>query len=227
MDITYGIAFWGGIVSVFSPCVFPLIPSFYAQLVAFNPKGRTINLVLNTFFFILGFTVVFIFLGANVSLVGRLLFNNLRLLQRVGGVIIVILGLSMAGVIDVSILHSRKKGRYKGPGGIVGSFMLGVVLASGWLPCVGPVLSSILIISSNANTVIDGVILLSFYSLGFALPIMLSMLLLGRLVSLRALNRYLPILYKTSGFVLVIIGCLVFFDYLSKISLWLGGVLIG
>ena len=227
MDISNGIAFWGGIVSVFSPCVFPLIPSFYAQLVAFNPKGKPLYLVLNTLLFILGFTLVFIFLGANASLIGRYIYNYLRLIQRIGGIFIIAFGLSMVGIIDVNILPKGKNNRYKGPGGMLGSFMLGVVLGSGWLPCVGPVLSSILILSTNTATVTDGVVLLGFYSMGFAIPIAISMLLLGRLVSLKVLNKYLPFLYKASGIILVIIGTLIFFDYLSIISIWLGGFFLG
>lgn len=225
MDITNGIAFWGGVVSVFSPCVFPLIPSFYAQLVAFNPKGKPLYLILNTIFFILGFTFVFIFLGANASIIGQFLFNYLKLIQRLGGLIIVILGLSMLEVIDIKLPAIGKRGRYKGPGGVLGSFLLGVVLGSSWLPCVGPVLASILILSTSTTTVIEGIILLGFYSLGFAIPIIISMLLVGNLV--RSISKFLPIFYKLSGVILIIVGILVFFDFLSKISIWLGGFFLG
>ncbi|SES72896.1 cytochrome c biogenesis CcdA family protein [Anaerobranca gottschalkii] len=222
MDITLGIAFWGGMVSVLSPCVFPLIPSFYAQLVAFNHKGKGVNLILNTIVFVLGFSLVFIFLGVNASIIGRVLFNYLSIIRRIGGFFIVLFGLSMLGVIQLNLFATTKK-RKQDVGGMLGSFLFGIFLGTGWLPCVGPVLASILILSTNVNTVLDGAILLSAYSLGFAIPIVVSMIFMGKILKIKTINKYLPYLHKLSGFILILVGILLFFDYLSVISLWLVG----
>nr|WP_278276723.1 cytochrome c biogenesis protein CcdA [Anaerobranca californiensis] len=106
-------------------------------------------------------------------------------------------------------------------GGMLGSFLFGIFLGTGWLPCVGPVLASILILSTNVNTVFDGAILLAAYSLGFAIPIVVSMIFMGKMMNIKRINRYLPYLHKLSGFILILVGILLFFDYLSVISLWL------
>ncbi len=223
MDINYGIAFWGGIISVLSPCVFPLLPSIFAQMVAFNNRGNTLYLIINTFNFILGFTLVFVFLGAKVTLFGRILYSFLPVLRRVGGMLIIVMGLNMTGLINLNFIPQRG-GVYKGPKGILGSFFMGVILASGWLPCVGPILTSILILSTNSTTVSKGIMYLLVYSMGFAVPIFIFMVLFGKFINLNKLNKFLPIIHKISGILLIIIGILVFFDYLSWISIWLGGI---
>ena len=168
--------------------------------------------------------MVFIFLGASASLVGRIMFNALGIVRRVGGMIIVLMGLNMLEVLDFSFIPVRGRviKKHKGMGG---SLILGVVLAGGWLPCVGPILASILVLGSNTATMAQGISLLALYSLGFALPIMVSMMLFGTLLNLSKINKYLPFVHKVSGFILIIVGVLVFFDYLSIISIWLGGVL--
>ncbi|QNO16293.1 cytochrome c biogenesis protein CcdA [Alkalicella caledoniensis] len=223
MEINFYIAFGAGVVSILSPCIFPLLPSLFAQMVAFNPRGKKLILFFNTVSFILGFSIIFILLGGSASILGRVIYNTLGVLRRIGGMFIVLMGLNMVGIINLNLFPVRSR-VIKKHNSYGGSFLLGVVLAGGWLPCVGPVLASILVLGSNSATVYEGMFLLSFYCLGFSLPIFVSMMFFGSILNISKLNKYLPLIQRISGIILIVVGILVFFDYLSIISIWLGGI---
>lgn len=229
-------AFAAGVLSFVSPCVFPLIPAYLAQLTGMSmdelqgarDEGQQRALMLNALAFVIGLAVVFTIFGASATLLGRFLANNQTLVGRVAGFLIVVFGLHLLGVIRIPWLMREARvdmadarGQAAGP---VGSFLMGGAFGVGWTPCIGPVLASILAIASQANTVGVGMALLFIYSLGLGLPFLLMAYLLNRAVGeklLRRVRSYLPRLEAASGVLLIVMGLLVFTGDLIALSNWI------
>ncbi|MDI6785341.1 MAG: cytochrome c biogenesis protein CcdA [bacterium] len=220
------VAFTAGIFTFFTPCFFPLIPSYLTFItgLSFNDllsdaslKSTRYNLLLNTLFFILGFSVIFIILGASITYLGRLLYDYQGIFKKVGGVIIILLGLYILGAFRIDLLQKEFKIHLsQRPLGFLGSFFVGITFAFGWSPCVGPILGSILIYASTTSTLYQGIYLLIFYSLGLAIPFLLVAILLGRFINyFSKLKKYLPLINKICGIFLVLIGTIIFFDKLK------------
>jgi len=228
-DISLYGAFLAGILSFLSPCVLPLVPSFityltglsFADLQEEHPthlvRQRTI---IHSLLFISGFTIVFVLLGASATFIGGFLRENMTVMRKIGGVLIVLFGLHVSGLIPIGMLLGEKRVTlHNKPAGYFGSVLVGVAFAAGWTPCIGPILASILIVAAEEATVFRGIVLLLVYSLGLAIPFFLSSLALHRfLVLFNRFKKYIRIFEIVTGLFLVIAGLLIFFDRLSSLQ---------
>jgi cytochrome c-type biogenesis protein len=210
----------------------PLIPSYliFISGITFDnynelefKKYRKIVLI-HSIFFVLGFSFVFISLGMSSSLLGKFLSTYQTYIKRLGGLILILMGLYYLNIIRIPMLDHEKIIHLKEkPVGLLGSFIVGITFSIGWTPCIGPALSSILIIASTTQNILEGVYLLSLYSLGLAIPFIISSLIFDRLFTL--LKRFTYVVkysMKIMGMLLVIIGVLLFSSYYSTLSLRLG-----
>ena len=181
--IEFFVAFGAGLISFLSPCVLPLIPGYISFI-----SGSSINELLENkkinilplILFTLGFSFVFIMFGAVASYLGQVLLQNSQTLRVIAGLIIIIFSLQLIGIININFLNFEKKIYTKKNNNIWFSFIIGMAFGFGWTPCIGPILGSILALASTEETVFKAIILLSFYSLGLAIPFILSGYLMQR-----------------------------------------------
>jgi len=223
---TFFAVFGAGLVSFFSPCVIPLIPAYVSYLTGVSVDRlregefkRTVAFS-RGFGFVLGFSVVFIIMGAAVTYAGQLLYSNRVMLTRAGGVMVFLAGLHLMGAFPIKAFMKEHRIPYVPRGaGFITSFLLGTAFAAGWTPCVGPVLSGVLVYAASSQKVAAGVVMLGIYSLGFAVPFLATAMAIDYLASyLRAVNKFLPWISKTSGLILVLLGILLFFDRLAVLT---------
>ena len=237
-EISVLIAFSGGLLSFFSPCVLPLIPSYisyitgvsFKELTDVEEKRKLKRVTIShSCLFILGFSTIFILMGASASYLGQLLTQYQYWIMRVGGVLIIILGLhfviyQLFPLREVFPFLQREK-RFqlkKKPLGYVGSFLAGIVFAAGWTPCIGPILSTILIYASTSRHFTTGVFLLAVYSLGLGIPFFLSSLAFNSFLSaFERFRRYLNVIVFVSGLFLIGIGILFLTDSFRVFSTYL------
>ncbi len=217
-DISLLAAFAAGAVSFLSPCVLPVVPAYLAVL-AGGETGARRQFAVRTVCFFAGFTVVFVAMGATASLLGQLFLEHQDTVRRVGAVFIVLMGLQLIGLLRLPGLDRERRlapgGRLGGP---LGAFVLGLAITAGWTPCVGPILAAILAYAGIDGTVSHGVLLLTAYAAGFALPFLLFTLLYRRFSArIRARYRWLPVIQRAAGAVLVATGVLLFFDLVQKL----------
>jgi cytochrome c-type biogenesis protein len=228
-DFSGFVAFISGLLSFFSPCILPLVPSYliFISGITFDDytglqsrKYRKIVLI-HSLAFILGFSFVFVALGISSSVLGRLLSNYQVYVMRIGGFILIILGLYYLDIVKIPFLNREKVFHLQEkPVGLFGSFIIGVTFSLGWTPCVGPALSSILIIASTTESIWGGIYLLGLYSLGLAIPFMISAFIFDQLFGLmKKFSSIVKYSMKILGVLFIIIGVLFFFSY------W--GVVIG
>lgn len=233
-NISIFLALSAGVLSFFSPCVFPLIPAYVAHLTDGTVLSGKVNtgkkvLFLRSIGFILGFSIVFVLLGASASFIGQLFLKNKLLIQMIGGVLIVIFGLQMLGIFKIKFLMFEKRFEQKGYSKVttVRSFLLGVAFGSGWTPCVGLALSSILLLASSSETIYSGMFLLWIYSLGLGIPfLILSIIVTHSLHIVKKINRLLPKLSLVNGLILIVMGILLFTGQMQKISAYLSAYTI-
>jgi len=211
-----GVSFIAGILSFFSPCILPLIPIYISYITGVSveelQKGEKeiIKILSLTLSFIFGFTVVFVLMGASATAIGNLLLEKKDVLRIIGGAIIIIFGLHLTGILKIKKLYTEKRITFKKKKiGYLGAFLFGMAFSAGWTPCVGPVLSSILIIAANEKTVFRGMILLFFYSLGIGIPFIITSLLLHKLLgTLSKIKRHYKKIEIITGILLIILGIL-------------------
>lgn len=228
-SISYLGAFVAGLLSFLSPCVLPLIPSYityitglsFGELQAEHPdhvvRQKT---VLHSLAFIAGFTVVFVLLGASATLMGSFLQGHMTLIRKAGGVLVVLFGLHVAGLLPIRWLLGEKRLNIRHrPAGYLGSFLVGLAFAAGWTPCIGPILASILMIAATEEKVGQGIVLLLLYSIGLGIPFLLSALALHRFIILfNRFKRFIRIFEIITGLFLVVVGVLIFTNWLSQLS---------
>lgn len=226
--MSLGIAAGAGLLSFASPCVVPLVPAYLGYLSGANVNaqgqlvGQRRQLVLHALLFVLGFTLVFTALGASVGLIGYVLLQNLPVVQKVGGIVLVVLGLHSLRLFNVPFLNRTAQldiSRVGRDRGYVGSLLIGAIFAAGWTPCVGIVLSGILTLAAASATAAQGALLLVAYSLGLGVPFVLSALALERARGwLRRLNSRPGLVERVSGVMLVGMGILVYTNAMSILS---------
>src|SRR5665648_111114 len=233
MDVTYFDALIAGLLSFLSPCVLPLVPPYlcflggttFDQLTGEDetPSHVYKTVVLSSVAFVLGFTTVFVILGASATVAGQLVAENLPLLAKIAGVLIIIAGLHFLGVIHIPILH--REARYHAdtrPAGLLGAYLIGLAFAFGWTPCIGPVLGSILAVAAGEDSVSQGVSLLFVYSLGLGIPFILAAVAIKPFM--RAMQRYrghLAVMEKVLGAFLVLTGILFLTNSMTLIAGWI------
>lgn len=230
-DVSLLAAFGAGVLSFVSPCVLPIIPGYLSfisglsfQELASQSRGSVIKKVtINTLFFVLGFSVVFVLLGATASSVGQILKDNLSIFNKVAGVVIVIFGLHIIGVYRIPFLNYEKRIHSQGkPLGVLGAFLVGLAFAFGWSPCIGPILAGILILAANQATVGNGMVLLGAYSLGLGIPFLITGVAFNYFLGFSGwLKRHFRTVEIVSGGFLVIVGILIFFNSLGVIGQFL------
>ena len=219
------IAFGAGLISFLSPCVLPLIPGYISFI-----SGASLNELLekkkiNIFpiiLFTLGFSFVFIMFGAAASYLGQLLLQNSQTLRIIAGLIIVIFSLQLIGFINISFLNFEKKIYTNKNNNIWFSFVVGMAFGFGWTPCIGPILGSILALASTEETIFKAIILLSFYSLGLAIPFILSGYLMQRfLMFSKNFKKNINFVSKSGGIILLITGILILTNQLQVLGYYL------
>ena len=222
------IAFVAGLLTFFTPCVFPLIPSYISYITGFSieelSRGDTRLLlnksILGSLCFILGFSIIFILLGFSASFAGSLIFEFQNYLRIIGGIIIIFFGLTLTGLFKINLLNIEKRiGIKDKPVGYAGSFILGMTFAAGWVPCVGPILSSILILASTSGSRFFGGLLLFSYCFGLGAPIFMSAVAFNYFLSVyKGVTKHLILISIASGVILIIIGSLLVTDNLIAFS---------
>src|SRR4030043_1831914 len=226
------IAFTAGLLSFASPCVLPLVPSYityitgvsFKELVDVEVRSKLRwATIFHSLFFIIGFSLVFILMGASATYLGQLLAQYQYWIMKGGGVLIILLGIHFTGIINIPFLHIEKRFEMrKRPLGYVGSFVVGVVFAAGWTPCIGPILSTILIYASPSKNFYTGILLLFLYSMGLGLPFFLASLAFNSFLStFEKMKRYMRVITLVSGLFLIAIGILMLTDTFQEINNYL------
>lgn len=225
-------AFIFGLLSFVSPCVLPIVPGYISFISGStlgdlqSNEGKTkINskVILNSLAFVFGFSIIFILLGAAATKIGIAVNDNLPILSKIAGVFIIVFGLHMTGLFKISFLNYEKRFQLEEKKfGFIGSILIGMAFAFGWTPCIGPVLGTILTIASQQDTVNEGIILLSSYSLGLGIPFLITAISLNLFFSFfNKVKKYFHVIEVIGGVLLIIIGILVFTNYLSVIAVYL------
>lgn len=231
VDVSFGLAFLAGLVSFLSPCVLPVVPGYLTFV-----SGMTLDelregdvararsrAVVHAALFGVGFGLVFMSLGAAATAAGQLLTRWLPVITRLGGVLVVVFGLYMAGLVRLpGLARERRVHLASRPGGWLGSLAVGVAFGAGWTPCIGPVLGSILLYAGLEQTVLEGTLLLGTYGLGLAVPFVGSAVGLNWfLAGSRHLRRWLPWVERGAGFVLIVLGLLMLSGHFVALTAFL------
>lgn len=228
-SVSVAIALTAGLLSFLSPCVLPLVPSYLSFV-----TGMTLDdlqdeeidrrvILVQAGLFVLGFSAVFMLLGASASFLGQFFRVYEVWLARVGGVLIIILGLHLMGVFRITaLLRERRMHLADKPAGHLGTLAVGAAFGAGWTPCIGPVLGAILTLAGTSETIWSGVGLLAAYSVGLAVPFLLAAVALGHFLSaFKRFRRWIPILEKASGALLIILGILLLTGTFTVLSSYL------
>jgi cytochrome c-type biogenesis protein len=225
--VSFILAFSAGLLSFLSPCVLPLIPAYVSYLtgsaVTDIKSGKDkLNLFYKSIGFVIGFTIIFILMGASVSSLGKLFSENQSLFRKISGIIIIIFGLHTIGLLKINMLYREKRLLPFGTSKNIDSVFIGMAFSTGWTPCIGPILSTILIYAGNQNTIGKGILLLLIYSLGLAVPFLLTALAIGNFsVYFKKFSRFLPAVSTVSGVLMLIMGILIFTNRLTIVSRYL------
>lgn len=226
-------ALLAGLASFLSPCILPMIPSYLAFITGIsleelsqdqNLKKVRKSVITNSLFFILGFSILFIAMGASATFLGKFLSRNIRWLEIIGGSLVVILGLHFAGLFKIKFLDREKKIHLnKKPLGLFGTVLVGMAFGAGWTPCVGPILGSILTMAAATQDITKGIILLISYSIGLGIPFLIAGLLIHKFFEyFKTIQKYFRVITLVGGILLVIIGILLITGYFTTISSFLG-----
>lgn len=220
-------AFVAGLLSFLSPCVLPLVPGYVSLI-----SGATVEdlqssdrrllrtVMLHSITFVLGFSVVFIALGAVATSVGQFANQYHALLTKIAGGVVIIFGLHLTGLLKIKALYADKRlHNVKGSSSVAGSFLVGFAFAFGWTPCIGPILAAILLLAETQDTVLKGILLLAIYSLGLAVPFLLTSLGVDRFLAFYGrFRRHLHTVEVISGVLLIAVGVLIFLNNLRLLS---------
>jgi len=230
-EVSLLLAFVAGVLGFASPCIVPLIPGYLsfvsglslAEMDLAARRARVGQVLAATALFVLGFSVIFTALGASASALGSFVVDNRVALGRVGGIVVVLLGLSVLGVIRVpGLVRERRLLVTRRPGGLLGAVPVGMAFGFAWTPCVGPVLAAILTLAATAQGATDGALLLFAYSLGLGLPFLLAAALVTTAVdALGWLRRHGRTVEVFSGGFLVVMGTAMIFDLVFRLNTWI------
>ncbi len=231
MNVNGIAAFVSGLLSFFTPCILPLVPSYIIYISGVTVRdmsapaaGHRKKVFIHSLLFVLGFSFVFVALGISSSLIGSFLYHYQAYIIRVGGVVLIALGLFYLDILKIPFFNRQYMLQLEQkPIGLLGSFIVGITFSLGWTPCVGPALSSILIVASMDGRASHGLYLLSLYSLGLAIPFLMSSLVFDKLFFLLKkysfVSRYAV---RALGILLIIIGILMVTSLYNQLNLWLG-----
>jgi len=224
------VAFTAGLFSFLSPCVLPLFPSYVSFITGMSVADLTTDLspvarrrvLIHALTFVLGFSLVFVALGASFSAAAQFLLDYRQWIRRIGGAFIVIFGLYIVGLLKIGFFGRTQQWQLREkPAGYLGSLAVGITFAIGWTPCVGPILGAILSLAGTAETVQRGIGLLVAYSAGLGLPFLISAAALGPFLAFfKRYRPFIPVVERAAGVVLVVVGVLVFTNYYVVLNTW-------
>jgi cytochrome c-type biogenesis protein len=231
-EVSIGGAFLAGLLSFLSPCVLPLVPPYLCYITGYSledlsdsrdrKSGRTPEVVVAALLFVIGFSAVFVAMGATASAVGQLLREHMGLLAKISGAFIVVMGLHFLGVFKLTLLHRQAYYRHEvRPAGLIGAFAIGVAFAFGWTPCIGPVLAVILAVAASTESISQGSILLSIYSAGLGVPFIAAALFVGSFLGfLRRFRHHVLKVEKLMGALLIVTGVMFITGSIQTLSYW-------
>jgi cytochrome c-type biogenesis protein len=235
-NLSLFIAFTAGLFTFISPCVLPLIPSYLSFITGISfeqlntaedsKKLRRVT-IFHSLMFILGFSIVFILLGASATFLGGFLRQYQNLIAKIGGALIILFGLHISGLLKIKFLQKEKRMHLRDkPLGYFGSAMVGLTFAAGWTPCIGPILGTILVFAGTTANLYRGIFLLVSYSLGLAIPFFLTSLAVNSaLPYFKKLTAHLRIISIISGVFLIVIGILLITGYFNRLGMYLSSIL--
>jgi cytochrome c-type biogenesis protein len=224
-----GGAYLAGLASFLSPCVFPLVPGYLSYLAGtagqqvqrdVAPAELRWQIALHALFFVLGFSLIFVALGATASSLGDFLRGHQILLRQIAGWVLIVAGLQVAGALRImGLMRERRVEVDRGDPALLKSALIGMAFGAGWTPCVGPFLGSILTLAASTGSLREGVVLLLVYSFGLGLPFLITGLLIDRIApAFRRIARYTPLISLASGAMLVVMGMLVLSGTLVQLA---------
>ena len=231
-DIPLTIAFLAGILSFLSPCVLPIVPGFISYIVGKSfadlqnsSSVNSLKLLPYVLLFTLGFSSVFIIMGASIDFLSDIFFDFKRQLNFISGILIITLGLYFIGIIKIPFLDFERKFKLHGfQNNLFFPFLIGIAFAFGWSPCIGPILGSVLAVAIKDS--VNGAILLSFYSMGLAVPFIIVGLMMSKLLIMTSfLNRYIRYFQFITGIILLITGVLIFNGSIQSLGFQLNSIL--
>ena len=225
-------AFTAGLLSFLSPCILPLIPAYLSFISGLSLSEMrkeesdvrsSAKVLSNALLFVLGFSFVFVSLGASATFFGKFLLAELGILRRIAGILVILFGFHMLGVFRIGFLDQEKRYHQRTKTlGLFGSFLVGLAFALGWTPCIGPILATILFLASTKETVAQGIWLLGIYSAGLGIPFLLAALAVDRFFQVTtAFKRHFRAVEITSGLLLIAVGILILTDDLTRITAYL------
>jgi len=231
-EVTLIAAFVAGFLSFISPCVLPLIPgyvSFVSGVSLEDMRGDAAvssarrHVMVTSLFFVLGFSLVFVALGATASVVGQFIFRQQPILAKIAGVLLIIFGLHTMGVFRIALLESEKRMQAnRKPAGALGAMLVGIAFAFGWSPCIGPILGGILALAASKETVWEGIELLAVYSVGLGIPFLLTSVAINQFFAVtKRIRKHYHAIEVVSGSLLVVIGVLIFTNQFTIIVRYL------
>lgn len=225
ISVSFAVAFLAGLLSFLSPCVLPLVPSYLGFITGMSldelsgSRSRR-DVMVPALWFTAGFSLVFLIMGASATFIGQLLLRYQDWIARVGGVLIILFGLHLLGILRIgALLRERRVQMSKRPIGYAGAGVAGVVFGAGWTPCIGPVLGALLTYASARANLASGMLLLTFYALGLALPFLAAAYATGAFLNTsKGIRRFIPAFEKASGVILLIAGILLVSGSFSALS---------
>ncbi|MFP4082101.1 MAG: cytochrome c biogenesis CcdA family protein [Candidatus Aminicenantes bacterium] len=231
-NISIFVAFTAGLISFLSPCILPLIPSYIAYITGIsaeelgfekNLKQVRKKVAAHSLLFILGFSLIFIALGASATFLSRFLARNIRWFEIIGGVVVILFGIHFTGLFRLRFLDREKKIHLENkPLGYLGTGLVGMAFGAGWTPCVGPILGSILTLAATTQNIFQGILLLAFYSAGIGLPFFISGLIIHKFFEyFKAVRKYFKVITAVGGILLIVLGILLITGYFSSMSSYL------
>jgi cytochrome c-type biogenesis protein len=233
-ELSYLAAAGGGIASFLSPCVLPLVPAYLCLVAGTNleeleaqtsGEGKpaiNIKVVTMAFLFVLGFSTVFILLGASATFINRLLLQHMDILSQIAGIIIVIFGVHMTGLVRIPILYREARfNTIDKPQNWLGAYVIGLAFGFGWTPCIGPILGTILALAASDSSLTHGVSLLAVYALGLGVPFMLAAFAINPFLRfIRRFRKYFKALEIGTGAIIILTGVLIFTGQFQILAYW-------
>ncbi len=232
-NVTVLVALSAGLLTFLSPCILPIFPSYLAFISGIsveelshenNLKIARKTVIVNSLLFILGFSIIFILLGASATFIGKFLDKNIRWFEIFGGTFVIILGLHFAGIFKLRFLDREKKIHLsEKPVGFLGAALVGMAFGAGWTPCVGPMLGAILAVAASTQDIFKGIVILISYSVGLGIPFFISGLIVHKFLEhFRRIKKYFRIISTIGGILLIIIGTLLITGYFTSLTSYLG-----